>query len=87
MAHAIGMLVGAFLILYLFYSFWFSDDEPLSWKTLHRPLMWIWRDTYVHSPASLRRLKPKLKVNALLVVLGLIMGWGMTDSILQTFGY
>ncbi len=78
MAYALGMFLGAFFLLLSLYSWYYRDeDAPFL------PLYMLWYDTCFHSRASLRRVAKVWKTNRIFAMSGAIMGWGMTDSVVQ----
>ena len=80
MAHAIGMLLGAFVLLYGLYVWLYGrGDEQTGWYEI---LLFLRYDSYIHSKASFRRVLNTWKMNWVPVVAGMVAGWGMTESIL-----
>jgi hypothetical protein len=84
MAHFAGMLLGAFFILYSYYAWdcW-DNDQPSKWYHFIWPMDLLWRDSYFHSKASNRRVAKVWKTNWVVSVIGMVMGWGTTESILS----
>lgn len=86
MAHLAGMLLGAFIMLYCFYGWWYGEEGPFKWSDLTLPLHWLWYDTYFHSKASLRRIVRNLKRNLAIAASGMWIGWGIADGLLLVIG-